>query len=80
MQIDTSDECVNKMLHALPFADNEAGLDETAQLIRRLKAELDGERNARHVAEKCLRNKDEAMGELFKRLDAAGVDYSDLIS
>lgn len=29
---------------------------------------------------KFLREKDEAMGVLFKRLDAAGVDYSDLIS
>ena len=44
MDINTSDECVATMLHALPFADNDAGLKETAELIRKLKMELDAER------------------------------------
>jgi len=48
MKIDTSDECIKRMLHALPFADSSAGLDETAELIRllweenkELKAEIE---------------------------------------
>jgi len=47
MKIDTSDECIKKMLGALPFADINAGLDETAELIvllwtenKALKAEI----------------------------------------
>ncbi len=39
MEIDTSNECVEKILNALPFADNDAGLDETAVLIRKLHSE-----------------------------------------
>lgn len=34
--IRTDRECVEKMLNALPFADNNAGLKETAILIRKL--------------------------------------------
>lgn len=35
-RITTDKECVEKMLNALPFADNNAGLKETAILIRKL--------------------------------------------
>jgi hypothetical protein len=58
MKIDTSDECVAKMLHALPFADNNAGLDETAELIRLL-----------HAENKALKDEIEGMHQ-----DAAGAD------
>ena len=39
--ISTKKECVDMMLRALPFADNEAGLYETATLISMLFAEKD---------------------------------------
>lgn len=42
--------------------------------------ERDGEREAREKCSAALREKDEAMGELFRRLKAANVDCSDLIS
>ncbi len=41
---------------------------------------IDGEREARHKLEAALTAKDKAMGVLFERLTAAGVDCSDLIS
>jgi hypothetical protein len=47
-----------------------------AQEIDAAFADLHRQVNSR---DKMLRDKDEAMGVLFKRLDAAGVDYSDLI-
>lgn len=48
--------------------------------IEALQAEIEGEREARNRLDNALRAKDAAMGELFKRLSAAGVDYSDLLS
>lgn len=42
-------------------------------------ARLAGEQEARSRLDHALREKDEAMSELFRRLDAFGVDYSDLI-
>lgn len=47
--------------------------------IATLEAEIAGERDARHKSHDALRRKDEAMGILFERLRAAGVDCSDLI-
>lgn len=57
--------------------------DENAELrerVRTLTSEVEGEREARSRLDNCLRQKDAAMGELFRRLDAANVDCSDLIS
>lgn len=42
--------------------------------------ELAGEREAHAKTRNALEAKDKAMGELFARLEAAGVDCSDLIS
>jgi len=47
--------------------------------IDMLKGEIASERDARHKSQDALRRKDEAMGILFERLRAAGVDCSDLI-
>lgn len=54
-------------------------LQERIDQIERLKADRDSERDARHKADDALRQKDRAMSVMFKRLDTAGVDYSDLI-
>lgn len=54
-------------------------LEERIAQIERLKADRDSERDARHKADEALRQKDRAMSVMFKRLDKAGVDYSDLI-
>jgi len=40
-EVTTDQACVDKMLRALPFADNDAGLDETADLICKLVHERD---------------------------------------
>jgi hypothetical protein len=45
----------------------------------RMRRERDGEREARRKYEAALTTKDKAMGVLFERLNAAGVDCSDLI-
>ncbi len=50
-----------------------------AALVTRTN-ERDGEREARERCSDALREKDAAMGVLFKRLSHAGVDCSDLIS
>lgn len=47
--------------------------------VDRLRAEVESEREARQKLDRALRAKDEAMGTLFKRLTAIGVDCSDLI-
>jgi hypothetical protein len=57
----------------------EAVLEAHNAPIARLTQERDGEREARHKLEVALREKDKAMGVLFERLTAAGIDYSDLI-
>jgi len=44
-----------------------------------IEREVAGEREARHKLEAALTGKDKAMGVLFERLTAAGVDCSDLI-
>ena len=49
-------------------------------VIEDLFRKLEGEREARHKCEVALTAKDKAMGVLFERLNAAGVDCSDLIS
>lgn len=46
---------------------------------RYFNALIDGERDGRTWAEAALRDKDAAMQELFRRMDAAGVSYADLI-
>lgn len=53
--------------------------DEIDAEFRRLERERDGEREAREKSDAALRSKDNAMSVLLKRLDRAGVDYSDLI-
>ncbi|MCC2649901.1 MAG: hypothetical protein K0R61_13 [Microvirga sp.] len=66
--------------HANRDRPHSATIDRDAiAAIERLIAERDGEREARHKVEKALAAKDEAMGVLFERLAAAGVDCSDLI-
>ena len=40
-EVTTDQACIDKMLKALPFADNDAGLDETAVLIRKIAHERD---------------------------------------
>lgn len=40
-QITTDKDCIQNMLRALPFADNDAGLAETGELIRMLHVERD---------------------------------------
>ena len=79
MKVTTDQDCVNKMLRALPFADSDAGLDETAQLIRLLVdaglgetaqlirllvAERDGEREAREIADRALKQTRNNKGHL----------------
>lgn len=54
--------------------------DEIGDEFRRLERERDSERDAREKMDDALRRKDAAMSVMFKRLDKAGVDYSDLIS
>jgi hypothetical protein len=44
-----------------------------------LRGQRDSEREAREKLDSALRQKDIAMSVLFKRLDMARVDYSDLI-
>lgn len=61
-------------------AQHERSMSHYAGQVERLIAECDGEREARWKAEAALIKKDAAMGELFERLHAAGVGYSDLIS
>lgn len=56
----------------------DADIHESAE--RYFKAQIASEREARQKTEAALRQKDAAMSELFRRLDQAGVDYSDLIS
>jgi len=48
--------------------------------IARLGRAAASERDAREKMDDALRRKDRAMSVMFKRLDKAGVDYSDLIS
>lgn len=48
--------------------------------VRDMTKERDAERERAEKLEIALRHKDEAMGELFKRLEKANVDFSDLIS
>lgn len=60
--------------------DAEATLTAKDEIIAGLTRERDGEREAREKCSSALRQKDEAMGELFRRLHAARVDCSDLIS
>lgn len=55
-------------------------LARNVEIIEQLLAECDGEREARNKCEAALSAKDDAMGVLFQRLQAAGVDCSDLIS
>ncbi len=53
-----------------------AGLQQRLVVAER---ERDGEREAREKLDRAYQQKDQAMGELFRRLDRAGVDCSDLI-
>lgn len=48
--------------------------------IKKLEAEIEGERIARHKVSDALAKKDQAMGVLFARLAAHKIDYSDVIS
>jgi hypothetical protein len=67
--------CACGSIVAVP-AERERSLANT---IARLRAERDSERKGRQKCEAALRDKDKAMGVLFERLSAAGVDCSDLI-
>lgn len=59
--------------------DHANAMDRARAEIKRLTAELDGEREARHKTDAALRMKEDAMQVLFDRLRTAGVDFSDLI-
>jgi hypothetical protein len=48
-------------------------------MVVQYEREILGEREARDKALAALRAKNEAMGVLFDRLRAAGIDYSDLV-
>lgn len=62
-------------LQAQHDRDMQARLEQVERLVASRRSELE----ARHKLEVALRSKDHAMGVLFERLRAAGVDYSDLI-
>ncbi len=68
------------------IAGDKASIDEVRRLMNLADrcASLDrvilGERKERQKCSDALRAKDAAMGVLFERLNAAGVDCSDLIS
>lgn len=49
------------------------------QDIQKLGRAIVSEQEARFKLDAALRQKDDAMGKLFERMKAAGVDYSDLI-
>lgn len=81
---------IRKVLNGYPYGDGNpwpldllweavAALESQRQEGERMRAERDGERQARENCERALRGKDEAMGILFKRLQLAGVDVSDLL-
>lgn len=59
--------------------DAAAKFSAAEQDNKRLLREIEGERDARQKLDRALREKDRAMGELFHRLQNAGVDCSDLI-
>ena len=61
-------------------AQHDRDLIQRAEQVKRLIADRDNEREARWKLEKAFNEKDKAMGVLFERLNAAGVDCSDLIS
>jgi hypothetical protein len=66
----------SRLLYALMVDDIALALDRfRAASVR----EAEGEREARYKLAATLREKDKAMGVLFDRLVAAGVDCSDLI-
>jgi hypothetical protein len=77
-----------KLVDAIRWARESAAFhaESDAALAGRLKTLADAaegalsEREERDKLSRALAAKDEAMGELFRRLDAAGVDYSDLVS
>lgn len=48
--MNTSEECINRVLCAAPFADNEEGLPEMCALIRALRDERDEARMKLRVA------------------------------
>jgi hypothetical protein len=50
-----------------------------ASYVERLQLDLVGTREHNEKLVAALRKKDEAMGVLFDRMKAAGIDYSDLI-
>ena len=60
LEVTTDQACIDKMLRALPFANNDAGLDETAQLIRLLV-------NERNHMKRALEPFGKMAGELFAR-------------
>ena len=55
-------------------------MTQRGEQVQRLIAAKDSEMDARQKCEVALTKKDKAMGVLFDRLDAAGVDCSDLVS
>lgn len=61
-------------------AQHDRDMIRRAEQVKRLILDRDSERNERWKLEVALREKDKAMGVLFDRLRAAGVDCSDLIS
>jgi hypothetical protein len=67
-----------EILHEM--AMQQAYDDGFAAGLTRLNREIASEYEARCKCREALRRKDTAMGVLFERLRAAGIDYSDLIS
>jgi hypothetical protein len=77
----TLGKLISEAVNAYPPSPAEPArlLAEAEEQIARLRAERDSEREGRQKCEAALRDKDKAMGVLFDRLSAAGVDCSDLI-
>lgn len=60
-------------------AQHDRDMQSLSEQVARLRGDRDSERDARWKCEKALAEKDQAMGVLFDRMRAAGVDFSDLI-
>lgn len=69
VKITTDRECVEKFIAALPFADEKAGLKETADLIRMLYSELNTEKAKVVVLEVQLEHSHNHVKDLNYKID-----------
>lgn len=61
-------------------AQHDRDMQKRLEQIERLKADRDGEREAREKSDRAYRLKEEAMQVLWNRLIANNIDVSDLVS